>query len=173
MVENRLGFKAIYRDHSATWTQRTGRRGDRDRRRAFVWYFGIPTVSAAPFVRWHFEVQGLGQLLAGVGVFTALLFGVLILMFNTGVTLRKDSSAISNAHGLRQLIGDIRANATWAIIVSFALALTLIVAAALTPASAGVRWGFTPAIVWLFLHLGLTLLTILRRLRTAFNYITR
>jgi hypothetical protein len=173
VIERRLGLKAIYRDHAATWTERTGREGARDRREAALWYFATPTVIAVGFVVWHVHLQGLGQLLSGVTVFTALLFGLLVLMFNTGVTLRKDSASIASAHGLRELIGHIRANTTWAILVSFLLALTLVIAAATTAPTESTPWGFTPVIVWLFVHLVLTLLSILRRLRTAFNYITR
>jgi hypothetical protein len=152
---------------------RTGDEGRTDRHKAAAWFFGVPTLAAAIFVIWPVHLQGLGQLLSGVSVFTALLFGLLVLMFNTGVTLRKDGAAISNAHGLRQLISDIRANTTWAILMGFALAAALIVAAATTGPHDDTPWGFTPLVVWLFVHLGLTLMTILRRLRTAFNYITR
>ncbi len=173
VVEQKLGLKAIFRDHAATWTSRTGTDGASDRRRAVLWFFGVPSAPAAILLVVHVHLQSIGQILSGVSVFTALLFGLLILMFNTGVTLRKDAAAITNAHGLRQLISDIRANATWAIIVGFTLAMLLVIAAATTATDESTPWGFTPPVAWLFVHLGLTLMAILRRLRTAFNYITR
>jgi len=53
------------------------------------------------------------------------------------------------------------------------LAVLVVVAAAGTPSTKALPWGWTPALVWISAHLVLNLLTILRRLRTAFNYITR
>lgn len=169
----RLGIRQMYRDHRDTWTQRDGEEGTRDRRAAATWFFGVPTVLASVFLVRQVHLEGLGQLLSGVAVFTALLFGLLVLMFNTGVTLRKDGTALANAHGLRELVADLRANTTWAIVVGFSLALILVVAAASTSPQEQTPWGFTPIVVWLAAHLTLTLLTILRRFRTAFNYITR
>jgi hypothetical protein len=169
----RLGLRSVFDDHSATWTLRVGAAGARDRQRAFAWYYGLPSLAALPFFWIDLQVQGVGQLLAGVAVFTALLFGLLILIFNTGLALRKDGNSLASAHDVKRVIADLRANVTYAALVAITLAMVLVVAAALTPSTKGLAWGWTPALVWLFLHLGLNLLTILARFRTAFNYITR
>lgn len=180
LEDRRLGLVRIVSEHVATWTTAQGRPGRHARWRAACWFYGVPGALAAPFVFVHFKLSGIGQLLAGVTVFTALLFGLLMLIFNTGVTLRRDSSTIANAHGLRELVSDLRANTTYAIVVGFALAAVLVVAAATTapPSSVTgsdgmVAWQFTPVVTWLFAHLALTLMTVLRRFRTAFNLITR
>ncbi len=172
-VARRLHLRTVIEDHVETWSVRVGAERTHDRRWAAAWYYLLPTVAALPFLKWHVEIQGVGQLLAGVAVFTALLFGMLVLMFNTGIALRKDGSVLTNAHDLKRLVADLRANITYAAVVAIALAMVLVVAAALTPPTRGLAWGWTPLILWLFLHLGLTLLTILARFRTAFNYITR
>lgn len=71
------------------------------------------------------------------------------------------------------MVADVCANATYAAVVAIILAMTLVVGAALTPPVHGLAWGWTPVLVFLFVHLALTLLTILARFRTAFNYLTR
>jgi hypothetical protein len=172
-LDRRLGLRLVVDDHVQTWSVRTGPKRTRDRRQAAVWYYGVPLVLAAPLLRWHVEVQGVGQLLSGVAVFTALLFGLLVLMFNTGLALRKDAKALANAHDTARVIADARANTTYAAVVAVVLAMTLVVAAALTPPVEGLAWGWAPVLVFLFSHLALTLLTILGRFRTAFNYLTR
>lgn len=93
---------------------RVGAEGTHDRRRAAARYYLLPTVAALPLLKWHVEIQGVGQLLAGVAVFTALLFGMLVLMFNTGIALRKDGSVLASAHDLKRVVADLRANITYA-----------------------------------------------------------
>lgn len=173
MLEQRLGLGRIASDHVASWSVRTGAEGRSDRRRAGLWFFGVPTVAALPFAFWHVPLNGIGQVLAGVSTFTALLFGLLFLAFNTGLTLRKDAAVIGSAHDLGGLIEAIRANTTWAICTGLALAVVLVVAAVATDPVDQAPWGFTPIAAWLFVHLGLTTTMILARFRTAFNYITR
>jgi hypothetical protein len=172
-IERRLGLAAIFVENVETWTARTGREGARDRVAAGFWFYGLPLIPAVALVHWHLQLQSIGQILSGVAVFTGLLFGLLVLMFNTGVTLRKDSSAITNAHDLRGLVGDLRANTTYAAIVALLLAMLLVVAAIAVDDKGRAPWPFAPPVAYLFLHLGLVLMVILRRLRTAFNYITR
>jgi len=174
LEDRRLGLRAMFTDNAATWTMQLDDNEARaDRRRAFAWFYGVPVLTAAPFLIWHVHLGGLGQILSGVSVFTALLFGLLGVIFNLGVTLRKDGAAIASAHDLRQVVGDLRANVTYSIIVGVTLAGSLVVAAATTPANQATPWGYTPAVVGLFVHLALNLLAVLRRFRTAFNYITR
>lgn len=178
-MNSRWGLAMVLADHVETWSIRTGKGLRQDRKKAFGKYYLMPLLFALPFFFFRFDLQGVGQLLSGVAVFTALLFGLLILMFNTGLTLRKDSSSFKNAHNLKRTVSDLRANVTYAAVVAITLALILSIAAGVTtPATStnadqGLGWGWTPPVVWLFIHLGLTLLTILRRLRTAFNYATR
>ncbi|OKH72904.1 hypothetical protein EB72_19800 [Mycobacterium sp. SWH-M1] len=173
LLERRTGVQALWKDHVETWSDSmTKSEVTSERRKLFIWFFGVPTLAAVPPILWHFNLNNVGQILTGTGVMTALLFGLLGVIFNMGVTLRKEGDKFPNAHNLPRAISDLRANATYAIVVGFILSLTLGVASAVskTPVLA---WGWTPPVVWLVVHLVLTLLMILRRFRTAFNYITR
>lgn len=139
-VGHRLGLRTVLEDHVETWSLRVGRERQKDRRRSAAWYYGVPTLASLPLLRWHVEIQGVGPLLSGVAVFTGLLFGMLVLVFNTGVALRKDGSVLTSAHDLKRLIADLRANITYAAVTAFVLALALVIAAALTPATQGLPW---------------------------------
>lgn len=172
-AERRLGLHTVVDDHVQTWSLRVGHERRADRRQAAVWYYATPSVVAAVTLLIRVEIQGVGQVLAGVAIFTALLFGMLILIFNTGLALRRDGAVLASAHDTKRVIADLRANITYAAVVAITLAVVLVVAASLTPATEGLAWGWTPVITWLFVHLGLTLLTILSRFRTAYNYLTR
>ncbi len=94
----RWGMALVLADHVETWSIHTGAELRRDQRKAFAKYYLLPVLLALPFFFFRFELQGVAQLLSSVAVFTALLFGLLILMFNTGMTLRKDASSFRNAH---------------------------------------------------------------------------
>jgi len=173
----RLGLRTIVAENAGTWTMHADDEEARqDKICGFLWFYGVPLLASVPFWGWwdwHVHLQNLGQIFAGVAVFTGLLFGLLALMFNTAITLRKDGQALANAHDLRRLVGDLRANITYAAFVDIVLALILVLAASITPPGKETAWEFTPIVVGLFLHLALTLLVILRRFRTAFNYISR
>jgi len=177
LESRRLGIGTIVAENAGTWTVHADDELARtDKIRGALWFYGFPLLVSMPFWGWwgwHVHLQNLGQIFAGVAVFTGLLFGLLALMFNTAITLRKDGQALASAHDLRQLVGDLRANITYAAFVDIVLALILVLAASITPPGAETAWGFTPVVVGMFLHLALTLLTILRRFRTAFNYISR
>jgi hypothetical protein len=170
---NRLGLRSVVDDHVQTWSLRGGSDRKRDLVAAVGWYYGGPTLLGSVFYFAHVKLLGVGQLLAGVSVFSGLLFGMLILIFNTGLSLRKDAAAFASAHDVRRTIADLRANVTYTVIVAISLALLLVVAAASNNPAKGLPWGWTPFIAGLFLHLGLNLLTILARVRTAFNVLTR
>ncbi|QKY80035.1 hypothetical protein SEA_DOGGS_34 [Gordonia phage Doggs] len=173
VLERRLGLKAIWEDHVSTWSDEVGKKAKRERRLWTWWFFGVPAIIAAPFLIFHVELRGLGQILAGTAVFTGLLFGLLGVVFNTGVTLRKEGEKFPNAHQLPRVVADLRSNITYATVVGIVLSMTLVIAAAVGDPKSDVYWLWTIPIVWLFAHLGLTLLMVLRRFRTAFNYVTR
>lgn len=172
-MRDRLGLRAIFSDYAASWTVQSGDAGRRDKRDALAVSFGVPTVLAGSLYVHRVQLSNLSALISGVALFTGLLFGLLILMFNTGITLRKDGEHFRSAHDLPLLIADLRASITWAILVSMSLTVVLVVAASTTPSNEAACWGWTVASAWLFSHLAITVLGVLRRLRTAFNYITR
>jgi len=172
------GMKTMWRDYYDSWTDLSGRAAQRARRRVAVRYFVVPTVVASPFLVWHIEMPTVAPFLTAMSVFTALLFGLLFLVFNLAVTLRKDSESIASAHDLPALVEDMRATITYTIVVAITLVAALTLASVLltttTPGPlTGYGWAWTPILVWGGTHLGLNLMKVLERFRTAFNYISR
>lgn len=158
-------------DHTDSWSNKVTT--NRTRHWAIALQYLIPLVAAVPTLYFKPGLASLTPLLTGVSVFTALLFGLLGIIFNAGVTLRKDGDSFSSAHGLHRTVGDLRANITYAIAVGIVLVVVLTVAAAVSAPGKPAAWRWTPMIVWLAVHLVMTLVLVLTRFRTAFNYITR
>mgnify|MGYP001110282681 CR=1 FL=1 len=192
-------FGMIFRDYRDSWTSLTGQPARRARRKAALYFYGLPSILAVALCFWHVELASITPYLTAMSVFTALLFGLLFLVFNLAVTLRKDSAAIGNAHGLSTVISDLRATISYTIVVAVALVLLLAIAVGFmapdmanalaspnpapttaptpvpdaTVSVSVLHWGWTPALAWLALHLVLNVMKILERFRTAFNFISR
>ena len=174
-------FKTMFRDYRDSWASGTGAMQKRARRRAAAYFYLPPTAIAAVLICWHVGLTVLTPYLTAMSVFTALLFGLLYLVFNLAVTLRKDGSAISNAHGLEDVVVDLRSTITYTIVIAIMLVVVLAAAAGFMvpsnpkdPASTPVLpWQWSPILAWLAVHLLLNVLKILERFRTAFNYVIR
>jgi len=174
-------MRVMLHDYEQTWSgTRTGALIS-DRARAIIRLYLTPTVPAAVFLFVHVRLGTVTPFLTSMSVFTALLFGLLTLIFNTAITLRKDEKALQNAHGLSEVIKDMRAIVTYTIFVALALVITLAIGAAFTePVNSNpkaqdltqvVSWWWTPVYVWLAIHMLLNLGDVLVRFRTAYNYL--
>lgn len=172
--------KDMFRDYVDSWSNNSGEEQTRDRRRAALYFYLPPSVLAIFFLVHPASLITVTPFLTALSVFTGLLFGLLIMVFNTAITLRKDGAAIRSAHGLDVVIADLRATVTYSIVVAGFLVILLSIASATgipdphLPSSAPrVAWGWTPAFVWLAVHLILNVGKILERIRTAFRYISQ
>lgn len=174
-------FKTILRDYFDSWTSLTGQPAKAARWRAALYFYGLPSIIAIALVVWRVQLTSVAPYLTAMSVFTALLFGLLFLVFNLAVTLRKDGATISSAHGLGTVVADLRATISYTIVVAVVLVVALAVATGfMTPSnpkmpssSLVLPWGWTPILAWLACHLILNVLKILERFRTAFNFISR
>jgi hypothetical protein len=174
-------FRTVLRDYQDTWTSAVGAEAKRARRRTGRRLYGIPTLISLPFFFVQLSIPSFTPYLTALSIFTALLFGLLFLVFNFAVTARKDGESFSNAHGLLEVISDLRATITYTIFVAVGLVGILAVAAGAAAPSTqpapeflvGLTWLWTPPVVWLAVHLALNIFKILERFRTAFNLISR
>ncbi|MFJ4221819.1 hypothetical protein [Curtobacterium luteum] len=175
-------MRMMLHDYEQTWSGARTSAWISDRTRAVVRLYLTPTVPAVVFLFVHVRLGTVTPFLTSMSVFTALLFGLLTLIFNTAVTLRKDEKTLQNAHGLAEIIKDLRAIVTYTIFVALALVITLAIGAAfMEPADPDpdpkhaslqvVSWWWTPVYVWLAVHMLLNLGDILVRFRTAYNYL--
>jgi len=171
----RFGPVVIVSEHIDTWsTLPPGNERQRLMRATAGWQYGPALLAAVALLVWHVElVGGVSAIVSGVAVFTALLFGLLALVFNMAVTIRKDGDAIGTAHDLKATVADLRANISYGVLVGFILAISLVVASVTADPTRQLHWSWTPWLSFLFIHMIAVLFTILRRFRTAFNYLMR
>lgn len=181
-------LKTLLRDYRDTWSASESiPQQRRDRRRAAIFYYLTPSIAAVIFTFWRVELTNTTPFLTALSVFTALLFGLLILVFNTAITLRKDGNSLQNAHDIARTIQDLRATIAYSIAVAIVLVMALslstlgMVTDPLSKGSAAnapapvphLPWCWTPALIWLAVHFLLNIVKILERVRTAFNYVSR
>jgi hypothetical protein len=121
--------------------------------------------------KWLPEVRNIGGILAGVGVFTALLFGLLVNVLNLSVKLRRDEGLLPETALVRN-VAELFVNVAWSVLVGLVVVLLLVVATAThNPGDAlgGVWVGVLSATL---LHLVCTVVMALVRLWLAHESIT-
>lgn len=169
----------IIQDHIGTFSGaiRTEKWKKEIRKTSAIQY-GLPAITAGPFL-WpvHLQLGGITPLLSIATVLTGLLFALLVLLFNTTIAIKKDGYLFESAHDVFRVIDDLRINVTYAIVTSLLLCGALAAAAAVGMPAAHqpqtLPWVWTPLLVFLIVHIGLTSVMILSRFRKAFNYIAR
>ncbi len=111
----------------------------------------------------HFHLRDISRLIGGIGVFTALLFGLLTNTFTLSLRVRRDEG-LDPEHPVVTQVRELFFNLAWAVVVGCTLVTLLILAAAThtTTAALGPIW--TSTLTFLVLHLMLTIFMALKRL---------
>jgi hypothetical protein len=167
-ISRRVARSSIFRllaDNAETWSTQVGRPRRIARRKAILRYYLLPALLSAPLIFIPVCIANPSPLLSGLSVFTALLFGLMFLVFNLGVTIRKDSAVFTNAHGVRRVVSDLRANVTYTACIAVALVIVTVFALATSPSDNTLPSQWTPLLSWLGIHMVFNLLTILIRVR--------
>lgn len=148
-----------------------------ERVRGYLVQLALPMVPAAAVLWWDVRVHGAGQLMSGLAVLTGLLFGLLFLVWTTGIQLRENRRWTASDHVVT-IVDDLRANVTYASMVSLLLVSALVIASATTAEppegqpDPGLDTWWSAGLVWLAVHLVLVLLNVLQRLRSAYSELT-
>lgn len=152
-------------------------RARRERTRRFSWQLLAPVLVVGAVLNWKVRLHHADQLMAGMSVLTGLLFGLLFLVWTAGIQLRENTRWSASAKVV-QIVDDLRANVTYACLVSLLLVGTLATASALAAAppdgkaDPGLGLAWSAVLVWLAVHLGLVMLNVLQRLRSAYSDLT-
>ena len=166
----RLGLRDMVQDNLATWVE-TGR-NEQERTSVSDWivFVGVPLSAGIVAALLGVRLYSLDPILAGAAIMTGLLFGLLVHVLSLGLQLAGDPK-VTRGSRLARLVDELRANITWACVVGLALsAITTVVwAASKDLDQVGTNPWVSGAIVALILHLGLTLLMILKRVRTTYR----
>lgn len=112
------------------------------------------------------EVSNIQNILAGVAVFTALLFGLFVHVFTLGMRIAEDAR-LTESSRLTRMVDQLQANVGYATFIG--LVCTGVLTALLAVYSEGsVHRVFTALVIALLVHMFMTLLMILKRMRSTY-----
>jgi hypothetical protein len=164
-------------DHIETFSMRTGAAGRRDRWLAAAREYLTPLIPAVLVLWLNVRPHAVAELVAGLAILTALLFALLILVWQQGISIRNDKRW-KTTDPVVTMVDDLRANLTYASALSLTLVAGLVVAAATAPQAPegqpdpGLPLWWAVPLTWLAAHQVLVLAGILRRLRTTYLELT-
>lgn len=155
----------IFSDHFQTLSDaRTGKPRIAD----YISFYLVPLAGAIVGYFVDFRVKGAEGVLAGVAVYTALLFGLIVHVFQLRMRMIDQQSSHSR---LAELIDELETNMSYTILVGIVSTGVLIYAIAASDKDSPVNALLSAIIVFLLLHLVLSLLMILKRTRSVYKRI--
>lgn len=153
----------IIKDHYKTLTDaRTGE----VRKLDYIQFVGIPVVVGV-FCFWReILLNDLPSVLAGVAVFTALLFNLLVHVSSLGMGM-KNLEEGEQERKMKELVNQLNANVSYAIVIGLSCTTLLVVMSFFDFKKSDYGEVFTGLAIGFFAHLLLTMLMVLKRI----NYV--
>ncbi|MEU9888244.1 hypothetical protein [Sphaerisporangium sp. NPDC051011] len=165
----RLGLRYLVRDHLDTLYEIDRNDTHRKSRSDYLIFFGLPGILFFAAILFDWRLKGIEELLGGVSILTGLLFGLLIHVFSLGLKVAEDAR-LSRRDRLSALIEELRANVSYACGVGLLLTAILMVGAGFDLAGPkGLPPFLSGSVCALFMHLVLTLLMVIKRVRTTYK----
>jgi len=133
-------------------------------------YLGMVVVPAGAGVALGLRgahIEGIGDILAGVAVFTGGLFVMLIQVFPLAQRL-SDDPRLAGQRRIAELVDELEKNLSYAVVIGLVTVGLLMAAAAMTSTKDKVSPAMTGALVAVLLHLLLTTFMTLKRLRAVY-----
>ena len=115
-----------------------------------------------------FRMKDTAAVLAALAVFTALLFGLVIFVFQLRVQIKDDGRDRTHP-SIAELIDETFANVTYSVIIGLFTTVVGLVGAAVADENAGVPIWISAILCALGLHLVLTILMCLKRVHSAYQ----
>ena len=131
-------------------------------------FVGAPIASGIALCVARFRMQDLASALSALAVFTALLFGLVIFVFQLRMQIKSDGHEQDHPR-LAELIDETFANVTYAVIVGIVTTGVGLVAAAIADKASGSPVWISALLAALSLHLVLTILMCLKRIHSAYQ----
>ena len=136
-----------------------------------VLFVGVPIVVGVGLFCADFRMKDIASILAGLAVFTALLFGLVIFVFQLRVQIKSDGKDQERPR-VAVLVDETFANVTYSVIVGVITTVVAVVAAAISHEDAGAPRWICALLAGLGLHLVLTILMCLMRIHSAYQQLT-
>lgn len=136
-------------------------------------FVGAPFAAGVVLALVGFRMKDIAAVLAALAVFTALLFGLVIFVFQLRVQIkgrkREESSIERDRPRIAILIDETFANVTYSVIVGLVITVVGVVAAAVADKNDGAPVWVSALLGALGLHLVLTILMCLKRVNSAYQ----
>lgn len=158
-------FTRILRDHVNTLVDA---RYDppRTRKRDLVAFYGFPIALGAVCHIADFRIRGLEGILSGVSIYAALLFGLLVQLFQLKVRLLSEER---DRFDTVRLNDELESNVSYAVFMGVTTTALLIFAVAVTEKDHPASLWLSAVIVAFVVHLLLTLFMVLKRARSVYK----
>ncbi|MEU6884079.1 hypothetical protein ABZ918_02310 [Streptomyces viridosporus] len=130
-----------------------------------VFFYGTPVILGGVSYAFGWKIAGVGNILASFAILAGLLFNLLVLLFDVAAKALQ-AGGPGNQNVRLKLAKQMQANVTYALLTALAAAGILGVASGMGMEKVN-RW-LSGILLILFTHFTLTLLMIMRRIRSAF-----
>ena len=182
-VARRLGLSELVTDHFRTLYETDSEDKQSVSVADVVVFYAMPFGCGVAAAVFGVRLNDISTIIAGISIFTALLFGLLIHVFVMGMEIASNPKW-TKVSRVTILVGELRANVAYSCGVGLLLTTLLIVASSIsetvTTVSGNVEVTATPVTVWLsaliiglLVHLLLTLLMVLKRIRSAYRLMSK
>ncbi|MER7174173.1 hypothetical protein [Streptomyces mesophilus] len=131
-----------------------------------AFFYGLPMVVGVGGAILGWRVGGVGNILAAFAILAGLLFNLLVLLFDVAAKAAQGAGGVGLQNVRLKLAKHLQANVTYALLVALVSASILGVASGMGLERIN-RWASGVLLV-LLAHFTLTLLMIMRRIRSAF-----
>ncbi|MDG4861146.1 hypothetical protein P8605_23725 [Streptomyces sp. T-3] len=131
-----------------------------------VFFYGLPVAVGVGGSILGWEIGGVGNILAAFAILAGLLFNLLVLLFDVAAKAAQGVGGVSLQNVRLKLAKHLQANVTYALLVALVSASILGVASGMGLDKIN-RWA-SGILLILLAHFTLTLLMIMRRIRSAF-----
>ncbi|MFE9341484.1 hypothetical protein [Streptomyces olivaceus] len=130
-----------------------------------TFFLGAPILLGVTGTYLDWNMRGVGNILAAFAILAGLLFNLLVLLFDVAAKAMEANG--NNSQNVRlKLAKHLQANVTYALLVALVAAAVLAVASGMGVEKVN-RW-LSGVLIILLAHFTLTLLMIMRRIRSAF-----
>ncbi|WP_189239024.1 hypothetical protein [Planomonospora parontospora] len=171
----RLGIRDLVKDHFNTLYE-----FDRDNKSHTSWpdivlFYAIPTgIGIFCWIR-DVKLYISDVMLGGVAILTGFLFGLMLHIFSIGVKIA-DDPRYKSGDKLPTLVDELRANVSYSCGIGLLVTVILVIPVAfISPSTleAGLNSDMAGLFSTLFTHLVLTLLMVIRRVRSAYKAMSK
>jgi hypothetical protein len=164
----RLGLGGLVKDHYATFYEIDANGRSHTSKDDVALFLVAPVVVALVPLAFQFRLASVGDVLAGLAILTGLLFGLLVHVFSVGLKIADDGK-FGPTSDVARLARELMYNVAYSCGLGVALTGLLGAVAGIGVGKGGVQPVVSALVIALSVHLALTLLMVLKRVRVMYS----